>query len=366
MYQGIELQLKGAYLYTMILRYILLLLLFSNISFGQYDHQSVFNGLEGDELFEKLVEDFKPEAILPFNQSRDTLFAVVYARDNILECVYTGHTVELDPDEDPTVSAYQNGGSNGINTEHTYPRSMGAADGNAEADMHHLFPTRSSVNSARGNDPFAEIPDAQTNNWYYLNQNQSNIPSNDIDLWSEDRKNGFEPKEAHKGNVARAMFYFYTMYRDEAMDANPTFFDQQLNTLCDWHWADPVDEDEWNRNQMIAKYQSDKENPFILDCSLASRLYCPMTDAACATVPVSESILVSPKVFPNPSTENYQVEWPDKNFHLLLTNEIGQLILIEEAFNKKQIKLPEGQGVYYLRISDEQENSYTIKLVQLQ
>ena len=349
----------------MVLRNILLLLLFQNFCFGQYDHQSVHKDLEGEALFEKLVEDFKPEVILPFNQSRDTLFAVIYARDDILECVYTGHTVELDPNEDPTVSAYQNGSSDGINTEHTYPRSMGAADGNAEADMHHLFPTRSPVNSARGNDPFAENPDTQTNTWYYQNQSQSNIPSTDIDLWSEDRKNGFEPKELHKGNVARAMFYFYTMYREEAMDANPTFFDQQVSTLCDWHWQDPVDENEWNRNQMIAKYQSNKENPFILDCSLASRLYCPLLDAACGLVPVSESSLTSPKVFPNPSTENYQVEWLGKKFHLLLTNEIGQLILTEDAIDKTHIELPEGRGIYYLRISDDQEKSFTIKLVQL-
>lgn len=349
----------------MVLRNILLLILFQNIGYGQYDHQSVHKDLEDDELFEKLVEDFKPETILPFNRSRDTLFAVIYAKDNILECVYSGHTVELDPNEDPTVSAYQNGASDGINTEHTYPRSMGAADGNAEADMHHLYPTRSPVNSARGNDPFTEIPDQQTNNWYYLNQSQSNIPNSNIDLWSEDRKNGFEPKEAHKGNVARAMFYFFTMYREEAMEANPTFFDQQVNTLCDWHWDDPVDENEWNRNQMIAKYQSDKENPFILDCSLAARLYCPMVDAACATVSVPTLPIVSPRVFPNPSSENYQVEWPGKNFHLLLTDEIGQLVFIEEAFDKKNIKLPEGRGVYFLRISDEQENSFTIKLIQV-
>jgi len=349
----------------MVFRIITLLFIFQNFAFSQFDHREVHKGLEGEILFEKLVDDYKPSNVLPFNNSRDTLFAIIYAVDNVLECVYSGHQVELDPNEDPTVSAYQNGNANGINTEHTYPKSMGAASGNAEADMHHLYPTRTAVNSARGNDPFAEIPDDQTSNWYYLNQNQSSTPTSDIELWSEDRKNGFEPKEAHKGNTARAMFYFYTMYRGEATQANPNFFDQQVNTLCDWHWQDPVDENEWNRNQRIATYQSDKENPFILDCSLAARLYCPQIDDACATVDVLETSLTSPRVFPNPSSDDYQVEWSGKNFNLILTSELGQLIRNEKAYDNKRLLMPEGQGIYYLRISDEKDNSYTVKLVRL-
>jgi hypothetical protein len=46
-------------------------------------------------------------------------------------------------------------------------------------------------------------------------------------------------------------------------------------TLCDWHNYDPVDSLEWERTFAIAKYQDNKANPFVLDCSLAKRAYCP-------------------------------------------------------------------------------------------
>ena len=64
---------------------------------------------------------------------------------------------------------------------------------------------------ARADFPFAEIPDNETDTWYYLTLTLNTIPSSNIDLYSERRNGFFEPREDHKGNVARAMFYFYTM-----------------------------------------------------------------------------------------------------------------------------------------------------------
>jgi hypothetical protein len=46
-------------------------------------------------------------------------------------------------------------------------------------------------------------------------------------------------------------------------------------SLCAWHLADPVDDKELARNSMVAQYQDNKENPFILDCTAALRAWCP-------------------------------------------------------------------------------------------
>jgi hypothetical protein len=45
------------------------------------------------------------------------------------------------------------------------------------------------------------------------------IPTSNIDEYSEDTNSQFEPREDHKGNLARAAFYFYTMHANESFDA---------------------------------------------------------------------------------------------------------------------------------------------------
>jgi endonuclease I len=176
----------------------------------------------------------------------------------------------MDPTQDPNTWAY----NNGIDTEHTWPQSKGAM-GQARSDMHHLYPTRREVNSSRGSDPFAEIPDAETDRWFRKNQMLTSIPTSNIDEYSEkdDIASLFESREDHKGNVARAMFYFYTMYKQEANSADPTFFPLQKDILYDWHRTDPVDSLESARTSLIATYQEGIKNPFIIDSSLVRRAY---------------------------------------------------------------------------------------------
>ena len=342
----------------------ILLVLFYCSLHAQYDHQAVFPELEGEELLQAVIQNYKPTSVLSFGDSRDTLFAKIDSKDNILRCVYSGHEIELDPNEDPTQSAYQDGAATGINTEHTYPQSKGASVGFARSDMHHLFPTRSGVNSARGNDPFREIEDSETSNWYYLADSQQSIPTDSIDLYSEDTSNGFEPREDHKGNVARSMFYFFTMYQQEALGASPSYFEDQKETLCNWHYQDPVDETEWNRTQLIAPYQDGKENPFVLDCSLANRLYCPVVDDDCRLVNTEEKIIPSPKVYPNPSNNQYRINWLEK-YNVLLTDAHGNILILQEGFNETVIDVPSLPGYYFLLLNDGKGKQHMVKLVRM-
>ncbi|MEY3053095.1 MAG: hypothetical protein RLY31_2880, partial [Bacteroidota bacterium] len=123
-----------------------------------------------------------------------------------------------------------------------------------------------------------------------------------------------EPREDHKGNVARAMFYFYTMYREQADDADPDFFDLQRETLCQWHYADPVDSLEHARSLMIAAYQDGLANPFVLDCTTATRSYCSDNPQPCTPlVPAPERIMQDRTVallslFPQPANRFFHLE----------------------------------------------------------
>lgn len=258
--------------------------------------QGIFPALNGTELLNALALNYKPATVLPFNDARDTLFSRIYAHNDSLTCVYTGMTIYLNPALDPTVAAFGDGGINGINTEHTYPQSKGAETGNPRADMHHLYPTRVEPNATRGDFPFSEIPDNQTEEWFYLNQKQTNIPNSSIIArYSEYKDYVFEPREDHKGNVARAMFYFYTMYKAEADLADNAFFESQRQTLCNWHLLDPADQLEAARTWAIAGYQDGKPNPFVLDCTLARRAYCPGLPVDCLS--------------PTASTDLEKIEW---------------------------------------------------------
>ena len=69
------------------------------------------------------------------------------------------------------------------------------------------------------------------------------------------RSNYFEPPQRHKGNVARALFYFSVRYR-LAISAT------QEAHLRAWHRKDPVDESEKNRNDLVQEIQGNR-NPFI-------------------------------------------------------------------------------------------------------
>jgi endonuclease I len=220
-----------------------------------------------------VVNNYKTSTTLGYNTARDTLYSIIDLQEgNQLSCVYSGYTISLDTTQDPSTDAY----NQGINCEHTYPQSMGASEEPQKSDMHHLFPCKSNVNSSRGNDPYAEILDEDTDTWYRNDYSQDTIPTEYIDEFAEkdnppDPNNEvFEPRENHKGDASRAVFYFFAMYNDVA-DTN--FWNVQRDVLLDWHYYDEVDDWELNRTWDIASYQENQPNPFVLDSSLARRIW---------------------------------------------------------------------------------------------
>lgn len=261
------------------------LLLSSITTFGQYNQTTVFDTLSGQPLLDSLVANYRIDSTKGYGPAKDTLFAKIYPLNDSLYCVYSGFKRVVDTTQDPSVYFYDNGSALAMNVEHTFPQSKGAGNNPAKSDMHHLFPTKAIPNTGRGHKPFAELADNSVSKWYYQDQVFTTAPASNRDLCGKLDANAelFEPPEAHKGNVARAMFYFYTMYKQQADAADTSFFSSQTATLCAWHLADPVDSLEWERTHLIAQYQDGKTNPFVLDCSLAGRTYCN-NQSNCAAV----------------------------------------------------------------------------------
>ena len=141
-----------------------------------------------------------------------------------------------------------------INCEHTRPQSKFTNTFSREtqkSDLNHLYPTDNKANSMRGNFPFANVHGSEISSRCskaYLGTPMSPEKRNN-------RGMSFEPPEDHKGNVARALFYFSLRYKMKISD-------MQEAHLRNWHQLDPVDEDEKFRNEVINEVQGNR-NPFI-------------------------------------------------------------------------------------------------------
>lgn len=236
----------------------------------------LFPGLEGEELVTAIRAEFTPHQLLTETQVKDTLYANVFLLDDSVRCIYSDLARFLPDGVDPSQWLYGTGQEPGsINLEHSWPQANGAGKGtDGNRNMHHLFPSRSEINSIRGNYPFGEIVDFTAEKWFYHAQELHAVPGSGTENYSEYKTGLFEPREEAKGDIARALMYFWTIYREDAIQAAPLFFEEQRQALCQWHEQDPVDDFEMMRTLRIAGYQDGKANPFILDCSLAKRAYC--------------------------------------------------------------------------------------------
>ncbi len=232
--------------------------------------EELFPSLDGAALESAIAREYAPEATLGYRKGRDILYTQIDNQNGLVAGIYTGYGANIAPDSD---TPRNDATAQNINAEHIYPQSKGA-NGQAKSDLHSLFASRDRANSARSNNPFGEIDDVATQKWLRNDQELRTIPTQFIDEYSESLNNRlFEPRENKKGDVARAMFYFYTVYRLQANGQDSNFFPSQQNTLCQWDNLDPVDIQEQERSHKVAEFQGN-ENPFVIDSSLAKRTYC--------------------------------------------------------------------------------------------
>lgn len=225
--------------------------------------ETVAPGKDGQELLAHLRKTYFPRTSLSYRQARQEMFTSIDNQDGFVRLVYTGRPFRT--------NSIPN--SNEVNTEHTWPQSMfkrAAGKAIMKTDLHHLFPTYASVNGERGHKAFDEIPNSSTQSWWNESQARYDQPSNDIDDYSEATDDLFEPREDHKGNVARALAYFYSVYGGDNIEDG--WFLSRIETLRQWHEQDPVDERELARTQAISAVQGNV-NPFVVDPSAFERVF---------------------------------------------------------------------------------------------
>ena len=214
---------------------------------GRYS-KTYYNNTEN--LIEQVLKDTLHDVIgrnynnLGYNTGRDFMFMQIDnkkingqgATQNTIECVYTGRQAVgyIDRTDCQNLATYS------FNTEHTFPQGFFNSLEPMRADLFHLYPTDDNANNVRASLPFGVV----SNPTWQVGGSKSNNST-------------FEPRDAHKGEVARAMFYFVLRYQNYN-----NFLTNQEGILRQWHEQFGVDAIEIKRGNDIASLQ-DNRNPFI-------------------------------------------------------------------------------------------------------
>ena len=144
------------------------------------------------------------------------------------------------------------------NREHVFPKSQGnpnLGESGPGADGHHLRPTDITLNSQRGNTPFADGYGAKAGNM----------------------NGGWYPGDEWKGDVARIIMYMYLRYGDRCdptvVGVGTKIYNSNIpDIFLKWNAEDPISEFEINRNKIVSDAQGNS-NPFIDNPYLATLIW---------------------------------------------------------------------------------------------
>jgi endonuclease I len=267
---------------------------------------------------------------------------------------FTADSVLIESDRDPFYSKkvilFYTGWS--VNANETWTKehvwSVSHIDGTYTStpsiDLHNLKPINARVNSSRSNDDF-------DNGGKIVNLKDLPITNclSDIDSW--------EPRDEDKGDVARIMFYMDVRYEGddehpnlELLDAvnsdsvkTGTMFHGKLSTLLKWNQIDSVDDFERNRNEVIYKYQKNR-NPFIDHPEFADLIWkCKGNDLI-----LSEPLLA----YPNPCQDYVNLIFNGTSPAICrLIKPTGAIVIEFEISGSKRISLSNlPSGIYFLSI----------------
>lgn len=207
------------------------------------------SGKTGADLKSALHDIIKVQEKLTYDQVWEALKETDEdpANKNNVILLYTGRS---------QAKTSNGGGADDWNREHVWAKSHGdfGTTKGPGTDIHHLRPTDASVNSSRGNLDF--------DNGGSLHKECTECRY-DGDSW--------EPPNRVKGDIARMIFYMAVRYEGEGeidleladqVSTSPAPLHGKLSTLLEWNKLDPVDEFEQHRNEVIYKWQKNR-NPFI-------------------------------------------------------------------------------------------------------
>lgn len=310
-----------------------------------------------------------PHSLIFYSDYQRTIIDEFYERDTtngqrVTTCVYSSYDHIYTPPMD----------FSSMSREHTICDSWMTTTGDNTTkqytDYHNLFPTLlAGVNQTRSNYPLGEVV---------------NVTSSFMDGKFGTNSLGqtvYEPRDEHKGDAARAMFYMLTAYHGfvtgwngfDALLSNATNQDQDV--LKAWHWNDLPDALDHARNDYVDSLQGNR-NPFVdsadFVCFIDFNNMNKITSASpCLTTPVSvEENVISEitSVYPNPANSQITIATEVKADHAAelritdITGRIVQTMNISFATGKSYFNLDISalsSGIYNIELLNENGNKMT-------
>ena len=244
-----------------------------------------------------------PHQVQFYSNYGNLMIAKFAARDTtdnkrVVTCVYSGENKVYTEPFDFT--------SNNFSREHTYPHSWmptNPAESLPEYnDYHHLFPTnQNQANAVRSNYPLGVVVTVSST---YLEGTYGLDANNHL---------VYEPRDAHKGDAARAMMYEAICYTTVSGNnwgfPNPISgsinYGQDQFILKQWHFQDPPSNYEIARNDYVDSLQGNR-NPFIDSMNFACFVNFDNMSynvTGCTTLEVEQQLSAQFIAYPNPATD---------------------------------------------------------------
>ncbi|MGC8858016.1 MAG: endonuclease [Ignavibacteria bacterium] len=267
-----------------------------------------------DEQLKTAIRNFTTQGYvsLGYNTARDKMFEFIddYNNDDTIECVYIGRKIKA---ANRTQAQNQ-----GFNTEHTYPQSFFNSNEPMLSDLFHLFPTDNYPNTIRSNYPFGIVVSNIT--WDSAGSKLGKDYEGSI---------VFEPRNVHKGNVARALFYFVVKYTN----LGGFMSGKQETALRQWNIQDTVDWKERLRNERIATFQKVR-NPFIDHPELVDRIrstFSTIPDVPRPKISASPFLITFDTLAVNDTTSYYLsiMNYGKGNLNITSVNSNSQQFIVE-------------------------------------
>ena len=222
------------------------------VSAQAYFPGSYYDGtrnLWGEDLKDELTSIIDGHTSLGYTLARDHMYGSIDNVDGWVTCVYTGRTAFFNTRAGAT--------ANNFNCEHTWPQSFFSENEPMRSDIFHLYPTDITSNSMRASLDFGIVV---SQSW--------GVGGSKMGTDSEGQT-VFEPRDVHKGNVARTHYYFIIRYDGNYNSyVDPAKMEAHFRS---WHVSDPVDSAEEQRNEDIFDLQHNR-NPFIDHPALVDRI----------------------------------------------------------------------------------------------
>lgn len=291
-----------------------------------------------------------PHTMITYFMYKQTMMSEFEIKDTIngqsyVTCVYSGERFIFDDPFDWTATGYSR--------EHTYPHSWMAtwpADSPEQpeySDQHNLYPS----NLAQANQPRSNLPLGVIDGTVVQSYLEGATGYQGAQLV-------YEPRDSHKGNAARAIFYMAAAY-NFPLAGNVNADDQDEQLLRDWHFADLPDNYEIARNEYIFNLQGNR-NPFI--DSVDYVCFIDFDDnthvpTGCV-VGIDEQVQSSLVVFPVPSEDVVYVQVNGTEITSYeVVDMMGRTIASEEGLTLSVVELNGkelGSGTYIIKV----ETSY--------